>query len=164
MAKVRREVNKAAAQALYEITNPDRAVGKVGWFESARYPTGQPVAYIAAIQEYGYPEGGIPPRLGMRSTAAAKKPAWAGVAENCARAIIAGNMDMAQAMETIGLVAAGDLRKRITEVRSPPLAVATVEARLAGKKQGKVVSISISKPLVDTGHMLATLTNVVESK
>ena len=34
--------------------------GKVGWFESAEYPEGTPVAYVAAIQELGH--GKIPPR------------------------------------------------------------------------------------------------------
>ena len=46
---------------------------KVGWFENAKYSDGTPVAYIASIQEFGYPEGNIPPRLGMRFTAASRK-------------------------------------------------------------------------------------------
>ena len=41
---------------------------KVGWFASSKYENGTPAAYVAAIHEFGYPEGNIPPRLGMRGT------------------------------------------------------------------------------------------------
>ena len=30
---------------------------EVGFFESAKYPDGTPVAYVAAIQEFGNPAG-----------------------------------------------------------------------------------------------------------
>lgn len=136
--------------------------GKVGWFKSSRYPDGTPVALVAAVQEYGWPEHNIPPRLGMRATADAKRADWARVADHGAKAVLAGTMTGVQAMELIGLAAAGDVRKHISEVRSPPLQVSTVKARLAGRKQGRVVSITISKPLVDTGYMLGTLTNATE--
>lgn len=159
---VRREENKAAAQALRALTNPNAVVGKVGWFESAHYPGGPPVALVAAVNEYGWPEHNIPPRLGFRSTAEAMRPAWGKVMAGAAKQMIAGKMTMAQAMEIVGAKAAGDQRKHITEITSPPLKVDTVKARLSGKKQGSVVSVTIAKPLVHTGHLLNTLTNVVE--
>lgn len=31
---------------------------KVGFFAHSKYPDGTPVAYVAAIQELGYPAGG----------------------------------------------------------------------------------------------------------
>jgi hypothetical protein len=45
------------------------AQARVGWFASAVYEGGQPVAGVAAVHEYGSPEKKIPPRLGMRATA-----------------------------------------------------------------------------------------------
>ena len=162
MAKVRREANKQAAQGLRAITNPDNVVGKVGWFESAHYPGGVPVALVAAVHEFGWPEHNIPPRLGFRATAAACQEPWRQTMAGAAKQVVAGKMTMAQAMEIIGLRAAGDQRKTIATVTQPPLKVDTVKARLAGKKQGRVVSITIAKPLVHTGELLNSLTNVVE--
>lgn len=164
MAKVRRETNKTAVAGLAAIVGMDKVVGKVGWFESAHYPGGMSVAYVAAIQEFGSPENNIPPRLGMRATSEEKKPEWGNTSRVVAKQVLANRLSPAQAMETIGLKAAGDVRKHITQVTSPPLKVATVKARLAGKKQGNVVSITIAKPLVHTGHLLNTLTNIVEAK
>lgn len=167
MAKVRREVNKSAVAGLVAIAGMDKVVGKVGWFESAHYPStegGLPVAYVAAIHEFGSPQNNIPPRLGMRATADDNKAKWGDTSRVVAKQVLANKMSPVQAMETIGLKAAGDVRKHIATVTSPPLKVATVKRRLAGKKQGNVVSITIAKPLVHTGHLLATLTNIVEGK
>lgn len=161
MAKVTRKPGPGQKQ-LVAIAEFGRMRGRVGWFESARYPDGMPVAYAAAINEFGWPKGNIPPRLGMRTTAAAKQPEWRATADRAAHGIVTGRLTPTQGMDMIGLKAAGDLRKHITEVTQPPLKVATVKARLAGRKQGRVVSITIAKPLVRTGHMLTTLTNVTD--
>ena len=47
---------------------------RVGWFDTARYQDGTPVAYVAAIQEFGH--GAIPPRPFMRPTIAQQRQAW----------------------------------------------------------------------------------------
>lgn len=164
MAQVKRVPGPAAAPLERALAGLKGFVGKVGWFNTAKYPDGTPVAYVAAVQEFGYPEGNIPPRLGMRSTSAEKRGEWGAVAGKASQAVLTGKSTGPQAMEVLGLKAAGDMRKHIAEVTTPPLKVNTVKARLAGKKQGKVVSVTVAKPLVDTGHMLATLTNVVEKE
>lgn len=142
----------------------DGKVGKVGWFKTAHEPDGTPTAYVAAINEFGYPEGNIPPRLGMRATANENKGKYAGTAKVMSQRIIAGQATGADAMEAIGLQAAGDLRKRIATVKTPPLKPSTVRARLAGKKIGKSISITVAKPLVNTKTMLNSVSNVVEDK
>lgn len=164
MPKVTRRPGPGAKRLQTFLTQTRGLVGKVGWFASAHYPDGTPVAYVAAIQEYGYPEGNIPPRLGMRATAAEKQREWGALVARTSKAVLAGQMTGHAAMETIGLKAAGDIRKHITGVFQPPLKPDTVRARLAGKNQGKYVLVSIAKPLVHTGHLLATLTNTVEKK
>ena len=164
MTKARRETNKAAAQGLRNIGDFSRVMGKVGWFETAHYPNGTPVALVAAVNEFGWPEHNIPPRLGMRTTADASRAAWAQTSKTVAQRVVKNGMTPKEAMEIIGLKAAGDVRKNIASVTQPPLKPATVEARLRGKKQGNVVSVTIAKPLVATGELLNSLTNVVESK
>lgn len=164
MAKVKRVPGPGAKILDAALKDLSKVQGKVGWFASAHYPDGTPVAYVAAIQEFGWPEGNIPPRLGMRETAREKRQEWAKVAENGARRVMQGKATALSVMELLGLKAAGDIRKHIAGVTTPPLKVATVKARLVGRKQGRFVLLSIAKPLVDTGHMLATLTNTVEKK
>ncbi|CNC89487.1 hypothetical protein [Yersinia pseudotuberculosis] len=52
-----------------------------------------------------------------------------------------------------------DVRKKITQIFTPPLAISTIKAR-ARKAGPSARAISI-KPLNDSGLMLATLTHVV---
>lgn len=164
MATVRRERGHNAAAFQQAIEEVGHFVGRVGWFETAHYPNGVPVALVAAVQEYGWPEHNIPPRLGMRATAERLQGAWAQIARDNAKLVIAGKMTAREAMDLLGQKAAGNVRKNITEVTSPPLKVATVKARLAGRNQGNYVMLTIAKPLVRTGHLLNTLTNTVDDK
>lgn len=159
MATVKRVPGPAAMPLQKALAGLKGVVGRVGWFETAKYPNGTPVAYVAAIHEFGSPENNIPPRLGMRATSDEKRGEWGSVAAGASKAVLSGKMTAPAAMEVLGLKAAGDIRKHISEVTQPPLKVDTVKARLAGKKQGNVVSITAAKPLVATGHLLATLTN-----
>lgn len=168
MSAVRRETNKKLAQGIQQFIAGDSTVGKVGWFQTAHYPDGIPVALVAAVHEFGWPEHNIPPRLGMRETAEAMRGVWAQVAETVSKRCVNGQMTPTQAMETIGLKAAGDVRKHIAQVATPPLKPATIEARIAaakargnGRGLNKVVPISIAKPLVATGELMDSLTNVV---
>lgn len=164
MAKVRREINQRAVAGITTVIKSKGTSSKVGWFESSHYPGGVPVALVAAVQELGSPAQGIPPRLGMRTTAKEKEHEWGGVAEIQAHRMLENKINATQAFEAIGLKAAGDVRKHISEVRSPPLKVATVLRRQSMAKQGKVVSVTLSKPLIHTGHLYSTLTNRTDTK
>jgi hypothetical protein len=163
MAKVVRTKGPAYDPFVRALADIDKVTGKVGWFETAHYPDGgPPVALVAAVNEYGWPEHNIPPRLGMRATADAMHAVWTAWAFRESQRVLKGEITAAQAMESLTAKAAGDIRKHIATVTQPPLKVATVKARLRGKDQGNVVSISAAKPLVHTGHLLVTLTNIVE--
>lgn len=129
-------------------------VGKVGWFESAKYPDGTPVAMIAAQNEFGNPEKNIPPRPTVRPAITDKQSEWNRIAEQGAKAIIAGNSDATKVMIAITLSAEGAIAKNIATITQPPLAPKTIKAR---QRKGN----SSTKPLVDTGLELATLTSVV---
>jgi hypothetical protein len=139
---------------------------RVGWGENQKYPAGKNgksefVATIAAQNEFGNPALGIPVRSFMRVSVQQHQETWKKILAKGIINAIKGNQSVASAMETAGLVVAGDVRKAITEVTSPPLKTATVKARLKGKKQGKAVSLTVAKPLVDTGIMLNSLTSEV---
>lgn len=132
---------------------------RVGFFETAKYPDGTPIAYVAAIQEFGY--GPIPPRPFMRPAELQNQNKWQrGVAAGV-KAALNGAITIENALEQVGMVAAGDVRKAIRAVTAPPLAESTIRARQSRKKTKKSAS---AKPLVDTGQMLQAVTSAVVNK
>ncbi len=88
-----RVTNREAMRALDGIIALGRYEEKVGWFKTAKYPNGVPVAVVAAVHEFGWPEHNIPPRLGMRATAIACEAAWRAVADKVARMVATGSAD-----------------------------------------------------------------------
>ena len=171
---------------------------QVGWFPGAKYADGTPVAYVAAIQEFGsvhtHPggtkyiigEGGkavfvsndypgqivgrtkphqivIPPRSFMRTTIAEKEKSWAKIVKSGSKAMLAGNATQLQVMEGLSLAVSGDIRKKISEISSPPLKAGTIASRKRKLSEGKKVG-SLNKPLVESGFMITSLSSTVESK
>lgn len=138
------------------------AKGEVGWFPSARYEGGQPVAGVAAVQEFGSAARGIPPRSFMRTTATEQSQDWARIAAPLARAAALGKVAPSSMAEAVCLAAEGAVRAKITKIQEPALAPATVDARRRRLANGgKGARASIAKPLVDTGVLLNSLTSEV---
>lgn len=162
MAKITRKAGKIetlrqTVQAL------DGAAGRVGWFPSAVYEGGQPVAGIAAVQEFGSESRGIPARSFMRSTASEKRADWAQTTTQLTRAAALGKIAPGRVIEGVCLAAEGHVRATITKLSAPPLKQATVDARKRRLANGGAGAKStISKPLVDTGILLNTLTSEVD--
>ena len=147
--------------------------GKVGWFPSAQYqgyqpktPDGKtgapmPVAAIAIQNEYGNPALGIPARPFMRPTIAEKMQEWKQKFKSGAKAILAGNISSREVMEAVLLLVAGNIRRSITKVQSPPLKQATIDARLRKKADGKTIG-NLTKPLVEEKIMINTISHEIE--
>lgn len=53
MVKITRRNPKAFAEIANRLKSLDGTSAKAGWFETSKYENGTPVAYVAAIQEYG---------------------------------------------------------------------------------------------------------------
>lgn len=130
----------------------DGLVGKTGYFENAIYPDGTPVAYVATIQEFGHPEGGIPARPTMRPTAEAMRGEWSALLARGARAALNGQISPRDVLEAVALRAAGDVGKSIQALTSPALHPDTVKAK------------GFAKPLIDSGQMFQSVTGVVEQR
>lgn len=157
---------------------------RIGFFEYSKYEDGTPAAYVATIQEFGYPGGNIPPRPFFRPTIAEQRNAWRMTLAKGAKAVMNGRLTVQMMLEQFGLMAAGDVKKTIAAVNAPALSELTLELR-ALKKQGvkigkKVISIAAQdlaldglsiaaqqvsrKPLVDTGFMLSQVNSDVVDK
>lgn len=152
---------------------------QAGWFESARYDDGVPVAQVAIYNEYGTSR--IPPRPFMRPTVESQKGEWARTTGKVVSQVLRGKMSAEQGMTLVAQKAAGDIRQTITQVFEPELSPVTVLLR-QWRKEGKDITGKTvgdaaravaegqrgegvtTKPLVDTGHMLATCTGIAVKK
>ena len=161
---------------------PKQFTGKqaqIGWPEGKQYPDGTPVAYIAAIQNFGVPERGLPPRPILKPTVDQNKDRWGKLSEKLVRDVANGNLDAVDALDTLGRVAAMDMQVAIAQINEPALSPVTVLLRkwrkagrtITGKTVGEAVQAiadgvdpgSDNKPLNDTGYLIASVTHGVGS-
>ena len=80
----------------------------VGWPENDTYPDGTSVPTIAAIQEFGAPKKGIPPRPYFRAMINKHSSEWPQV---IAQAIVDYNYDAKKTLDELGDVMEGQLRQ-----------------------------------------------------
>lgn len=125
--------------ALYAEKFRDPPVVKVGFLESATYPDGTSVPTVAAVNEFGAPSRGQPPRPYFRRMITEKKSSWGD-------AIVLNykdtGRDINKTMDRMGQGMKGQLQQSIRDLRDPPLKPSTVKSK------------GFDKPLIDTGHML----------
>jgi len=133
---------------------------RVGWFASAKYETGTPVAMVAAAHEFGVPQNGLPPRPFMRPTIAENRDRWLKYFAQQVRHIFEGESTVEIALNQVGLNMAGKIKQAISKVTQPPLKTATVKAKMRKRKTAKTPG-NLTKPLVDTGLMISTVTHEV---
>lgn len=150
--------NFARLKAVYDELNKKQL--KIGFFEHSKYPDGTPIAYVAAIQELGYPAGGIPPRPFLRPAMAENAAGYKNLILQAVNASVAGSIALNDGVNQIGAKAAGDVQNAIRTLTTPPLDTSTIRGRARRHSKGK----ASTKPLVDTGQMLQAVTYAVEDK
>lgn len=127
-----------------------KQLGKVlsgGNVRRAAAPSGgQPVAMIAAFNEFG--TGKSPPRPFFRNMIAAKQAEWP---KGIAVQLKETNYNVARTLDRTGMAIAGQLRQSIVDTNSPALSPRTIARK------------GFSKPLVDTGHMLQSVDHEVKA-
>lgn len=95
---------------------------RAGFLEGATYPDGEPVAMVAASNEFGRPENNQPARPFFRQAIEGRRDAWSlGLAN-----LIAQGMDPGQALATTGEVVKTDIQDSIRALTSPPLSRVTI--------------------------------------
>jgi hypothetical protein len=122
---------------------------KVGFLEGAKYPNGTPVAAVAAIQEFGAPRAGIPPRPFFRNMIQQHKHEWGPTAEAL---LVQTDYDVERTLELMGEQMVGDLKRSIIDFDEVPLKPATIRRK------------GFEKQLIDTGHMLNSVGKEIELK
>lgn len=144
---------------------------KVGFFETQTYEDGKPVAMVAAIQEFGAPAKGIPPRPFFRNMINRESKKWP---QAIGSLLEANDFDARKTLEQTGAAITAQLKESIADTYEPPLSEVTVMLRgmrsdpkyrdmpfwqrfSEAKKrvrENKSNFGASSKPLVDTGELL----------
>lgn len=136
----------------------------VGFFSTAKYPDGTPVAAVAAWQEFGVPDNNLDERPFFRN-------AIDGADEDIMPVLKQGidPMDMALDSRTagrMGLVMQARIQRSITELSTPANAEITVKGGwMRNKQTGKLFYVKgkgSSNPLIDEGFMRQSVTHKVE--
>ena len=116
----------------------------VGFMSGATYPDGTPVAAVAASNEYGVPTRRQPPRPFFRNMIAKESPTWGDKLAGLA------HLGSNQALSLMGEDIAGALKQSINDLTDPPLSARTIAEK------------GFDKPLIDTSHMINSVTYIVE--
>lgn len=150
----------------------------VGFLEGATYPDGTLVAMVAAIQEFGAPKAGIPPRPFFRTMISAKSGEWPDAVKEQLKA---ADYDAAKTLARVGAGIAGQLQQSIADMSDPPLSPTTLMLRKMKAEDpdlvvtGATVGIAAArvaagestdgvstKPLVQSGHLLNSVDYIVK--
>lgn len=118
----------------------------IGFMEGADYPDGESVPQVAFQNEFGMPSKGQPPRPFFRRMIAVESGGWAGKMGRLAASKRSGRDILAVMGEDVK----GGLQESITTLTEPALSPETVARK------------GFSKPLIDTGLMLRSVTYEVE--
>lgn len=141
---------------------------RVGFLEGATYTNGTPVAYVAAIAEWGNPANGQPPRPFFRQMIDGNQGSWGG---KMARFMKATKCDATLSLSYMGETIKSELQGSIRKFSGAPLSPVTLLLRqrfpmrddmqfsdvlqarhdiAAGVEPGA----GHAKPLIWTGHMM----------
>jgi hypothetical protein len=121
---------------------------RVGFLEGATDTDGTSVPMKAAINEFGAPSRGIPPRPFFRNMVAAKSDTWGEAVE---LNLVQTDYDVGKTLARVGEGIKGQLQQSIRDTNSPPLAASTI------KRKG------FDKPLIDTGNMINSVDFEIKS-
>jgi len=124
---------------------------KVGVPEGPREADGTPVALIAAVHEFGHAELNIPERSFLRSTIRVKQSEYINLNRINLVRCVKGMISAQQVLQLLGEKAKGDVQRTIRNGDFVPLKPATIQRK------------GSSKPLIDSGNLLQSITYVVET-
>lgn len=146
---------------------------KVGFLEGATYPDGTSVGLVAALQNFGAPSRGIPPRPFFTNMVKDKSGAWP---DQLGEILVSTQYDLPASLRLMGEGIAGQLRQSIVDTNAPALSPVTLMLRkMKSENQGLVITGRVvgeaakrvaagesygdvsTKPLIDTGHLLASV-------
>ena len=141
----------ALMKKLQEIAEKmDAGSVSVGFMAGATYPDGTGVPQVAFWNEFGTVNS--PPRPFFRGMISEESGTWP---EKMAKLAKATKYDGEKVLALMGEDIGGALIQSIVNLQNPPLADATVKARIGKAK--KYNPETVGKPLIDTGQMIRSI-------
>jgi len=125
-------------------------VAQIGLPSGINYEDGISVAQVAAWNEFGTSK--TPARPFIMPTVAEKKDEWTKIIAHSIPRVVRGEVSAFDVLDITGRAASADIQTTISKVDSPKLAESTIRAK------------GSSKPLVDTGLMLASVQSAVNKE
>lgn len=158
----------------------DGMVAQVGIPVGPKYAEdrgGQDVATVAAIQEFGAPAAGIPPRPFIMPTVKAEKSKWKKIIATGVKKVVKGTATAFDVLNAVGTEAESDMKNMVKSIDSPALSPVTVILR-KWRSAGRQIDASVveearsaisrgadpgsdNKPLNDSGYMIASIGHAV---
>ena len=151
---------------------------RVGFLENSTYPDGTSVPMVAAIQEFGAPGAGIPPRPYFRTMIKAKSGGWG---DALATNLPLVDFDAQKALGRMGEGIKEQLQQSIIDLVTPALSPVTIMLRWmrVGKVDAPVTFAMVKearrrvasgetpghvsdKPLIDSGNLINSADYEVE--
>ncbi len=123
------------------------ATADIGFLPDKRYPDGKLVAMVAAIQEYGAPSRGIPPRPFFRQMVAEQSPTWP---RAVAQLLKNTDYNAEKTLDQMGALIKGELQRKINTFEGTPLAPSTIARK------------GFAKELIDSSVMINSCDYVVK--
>lgn len=124
--------------------------------KNARKEAGPTNAMIGMVQEFGSGAKNVPPRpFLIPGIKEAQKEAVEVLKSGAVKALHGEDIEIT--FHKVGLIGQNHVKAKITNGQFAALAQSTLAARMRARKNGKAGS----KPLVDTGQLLASITYVV---
>lgn len=125
---------------------------RIGVPNDATEADGESTMAVAIVHEFGEPSQGIPPRPFLAPAIVDAKPDISNLTRNQLKGVATGKATVFVALERIGALAAGKVQQYIRNGNFAALKPETI------KRKGS------SKPLIDTGHMIQSVTYEVHEK
>jgi hypothetical protein len=168
--------NQATNDGLDALIAGGSLVGKIGWTGADIHTnpeTGatQQIATTALLNEFGYitttPQGNaalVPARPFLRNTISRESRNWLNDIMRGGELVLDTKIAFSAVLEGVTATAVTNVRTTIRSRVAPPLAPLTLRKRLENsiRRAGGGISRGTT-PLLDTGHMLNSLTNEVIS-
>lgn len=147
---------------------------RVGFLEGSTYPDGTSLPMVAAVQNFGSPAKGIPPRPFFTNMVADKSPGWGPA---LGRILDANDLDAEKSLRLMGEGIKGQLQQAIVDTNAPANSPVTdllkqrfpmgghtfADLQDARRDVANGETAPAGKPLVWTSHMLNSVDYEVDA-
>ncbi len=140
-------IDKGYNRIIRSLKLTDKSRIETGFFQGAKVSGSNfTIPEIAAVNEFGSRDGHIPERSFMRTTFDENRIRNIAFAKQQLSDVITGKRTVLIAMDRLGIKFRDDIKLKITEIKTPPNALGTIEDK------------GFDNPLINTGTMRSRVT------